>query len=145
MMESLDSVRLLKECDAGTKMAVSSFEEVLENVCDSNMKKLLQESKEEHVQLGNEIHMLLISCGAEEKDPHPMAVGMSWIKTNMKLAIDNSDSTVADLIIDGCNMGVKSLYKYLNQYEDADKDSKRICKTLINIEEKLCDELKKYL
>ena len=145
IVESLDSVKLLKECDAGAKMAVSSFEDVLENVCDSNMKELLQDSKVEHEKLGDEIHKLLNMCGAQEKDPNPMAVGMSWIKTNMKLAIDNCDATVADLIIDGCNMGVKSLYKYLNQYENADQESKRLCKMLINIEEKLCDELKKYL
>ena len=145
MMESLDSVKLLKECDAGTKMAVTSFEDVLEYVCDCNMKKLLQDCKEEHEKLGNEIHELLKSAGAEEKDPHPVAKGMSWMKTNMKLAIDSSDETVADLIIDGCNMGVKSLYKYLNQYDQADSESKKLCKKLINIEEKLCDELKEYL
>ena len=43
------------------------------------------------------------------KDPNPMAKGMSWIKTNVKLVIDESDNTIADLITDGCNMGVKSL------------------------------------
>ena len=144
-MESLDSVKLLKECDAGTKMAVASIDEVLENVCDEKLKKLLQESKEHHEVLGNEIHSLLNSCGAQDKDPNPMAKGMSWMKTNMKLAIDNSDATVADLIIDGCNMGVKSLYKYMNQYEEADVEAKRICKELISIEEKLCEELKDYL
>ena len=144
-MESLDSVKLLKECDAGAKMAVTSIDDVLENVCDSKMKGLLQESKDSHELLGNEIHAILKDCGSSEKDPHPMAKGMSWVKTNMKLAIDNSDATVADLIIDGCNMGVKSLYKYMNQYEEADAESKRICKELIKIEEKLCEELKEYL
>lgn len=144
-MESLDSVKLLKECDAGAKMAVASIDEVLENVCDEKLKKLLQESKDHHKVLGNEIHSLLNSCGAQDKDPNPMAKSMSWMKTNMKLAIDNSDATVADLIIDGCNMGVKSLYKYMNQYEEADVEAKRICKELISIEEKLCEELKEYL
>ena len=144
-MESLDSVKLLKECDAGAKMAVSSFDDVLEHVCDSKLKELLEESKERHEVLGNEIHSLLNSCGSHEKDPHPMAKGMSWMKTNMKLAIDNRDATVADLIIDGCNMGVKSLYKYMNQYEQADVEAKRICKELIAIEEKLCEDLKEYL
>lgn len=144
-MESLDSVKLLKECDAGAKMAVSSFDDVLEYVCDCTLKELLQESKDQHEVLGNEIHAILKECGSQDKEPHPIAKGMSWMKTNMKLAIDNSDATVADLILDGCNMGVKSLYKYMNQYENADAESKRICKQLIKIEEKLCDELKEYL
>ena len=144
-MESLDSVKLLKECDAGAKMAVSSFEDVLDFVTDPEMEKLLKDSKKEHEHLGNEIHALLKAAGSGDKDPHPVAKGMSWIKTNMKLAIDNSDATVADLIIDGCNMGVKSLYKYMNQYQQADLDAKRLCEKLIYIEEKLCGELKEYL
>ena len=52
---------------------------------------------------------------------------------------------VADLITDGCNMGVKSLNKYLNQYKVADDKSKKMCTELISIEEKLCKDLKQYL
>jgi hypothetical protein len=70
---------------------------------------------------------------------------MSWIKTNVKLAMDTSDNTVADLITDGCNMGVKSLNKYLNKYEAADEVSKDICKRLINLEEKLAIQIRCYL
>ena len=144
-MVSSDTVKLLRECDAGTKMAVTTIDEVLESVRDSSMKQILRESKNHHEELGNEIHSLLISHGTEEKDPTPMAKGMSWMKTNMKMTMDNSDSTVADLITDGCNMGVKSLKKYQNQYEAADHKSKDISEKLIRIEEKLCEDLEKYL
>ncbi len=74
-----------------------------------------------------------------------MAKGMSWLKTNMKLGMDNSDATVADLITDGCNMGIKSLNKYLNEYEQADSSAKRLCKELTDIEEQLCTKLERYL
>lgn len=67
------------------------------------------------------------------------------MKTNMKLSMDNSDSTVADLITDGCNMGVKSLNRYMNQYKAADEKSHAICGKLISIEEQLCKDLRKYL
>ena len=53
---------------------------------------------------------------------------MSWIKTNVKLVMDESDETIADLITDGCNMGVKSLNEYLNQYKAADEKTKDIAK-----------------
>lgn len=144
-MESNDTVFLLKECDSGTKMAVASIDEVLEKIKDSNMKQLLTESREHHEKLGNEIHSLLIEHGSEEKDPNPMAKGMSWLKTNMKMTMDESDATVADLITEGCDMGVKSLYRYMNQYKAADKTSQDICKRLITIEEKLRDDLREYL
>ena len=109
------------------------------------MKQLLIESREHHEKLGNDLHSLLIKHGSEEKDPNPMAKGMSWLKTNMKMNMDQSDATVAELITDGCDMGVKSLYRYMNQYQAADGTSKDICKRLINIEEKLRDDLRKYL
>lgn len=93
-MVNSDTVKLLQECDAGTKMAVSAIDEVLDDVRDTDMKQLLQESKNHHEKLGNEIRSLLISHGTEEKDPTPIAKGMSWIKTNMKMGMDNSDSRV---------------------------------------------------
>lgn len=144
-MENKDTILLLKECDSGSKMAVSSIDEVLESVQSASLKQLLSESKAHHEKLGNELHSMLLDCQSEEKDPAPMAKSMSWIKTNMKMAMDKSDATVADLITDGCNMGIKSLYRYLNQYPAADHASKDICKRLISIEEKLCKDMREYL
>jgi hypothetical protein len=74
-----------------------------------------------------------------------MAKGMSWMKTNVKLGLDDSDKTIADLITDGCNMGVKSLNRYLNQYEAADERSKDITKRLINLEEQLAVDIRQFL
>ncbi len=144
-MESSDTIKLLKECDAGTKMGVSSIDEILEKVRDESLKQLLQESKDHHEKIENEICALLEKHNAQEKDPSPMAKGMSWMKTNMKMSMDNSDATVADLITDGCNMGVKTLHRYLNQYQAADHEAKDLCNRLISIEEQLCKDLRKYL
>ena len=74
-----------------------------------------------------------------------MAKGMSWLKTNVKLTFDSSDNTVADLITEGCNMGVKSLNKYLNQYEKADEKVKDITRRLIDLETKLAMDMRAYL
>ena len=144
-MENNDTINLLKECDAGTKMAVVSIDEILEKTKDAKLKKLLADSKEEHRTLRNEIHTLLVQHGSEYKEPSPMAKGMSWLKTNVKMGLDESDATVADLITDGCDMGIKTLNKYLNQYSQADNTSKGLCKKLISIEEKLCKDLRGYL
>ncbi|MBQ8616488.1 MAG: hypothetical protein IJ418_03130, partial [Clostridia bacterium] len=78
-------------------------------------------------------------------EPNPMAKGMSWMKTNAMLMIDNSDQTIADLMTDGCNMGVKSLHKYLNEYKAADERSKEIAKKLVNLEQKLAVDIRSYL
>ena len=144
-MDSLDTVRLLRECDAGTKMAVSSIDEILEKVKDDKLKSLLQESKAHHKDLEEDVNEQLKKYKAEEKEPNPMAKGMSWLKTNVKLGLDESDATIADLLTDGCDMGIKSLYKYMNEYKAADKEAKDICEKLIAIEETLEKDLRKYL
>lgn len=144
-MEDRDSIKLLKECDAGSKMAVTSLDDVLEKVENENLKALLCETKEHHAKLGNEIHALLTEYGCEEKDPNMMAKSMSKMKSTMKMTMNDSDETAADLITDGCNMGIKSLYKYLNQYPGADSKVKDLCNRLIDIEVQLRKELRQYL
>ncbi len=144
-MASNDTIELLKECDSGTKMAVESINEILDKVKATELRDVLNDSRMHHEKLGNELHSLLLEHNSEEKDPAPMAKGMSWLKTNFKMAMDESDATIADLITDGCNMGVKSLHKYLNQYSGADNSSKDICNRLISIEDKLCDDMQPYL
>ena len=70
---------------------------------------------------------------------------MSWIKTNFRLAVEESDAVIADLITDGCNMGVKSLRRYLNEYEGAEEKVKDLTKRLIQIEDDAANDIKKFL
>ena len=140
-----DTIKLLRECDAGVKMGVASIDDVLEYVRSAQFKERLTACKREHQQLERELQTLLDKYHDDGKDPNPIAKGMSWMKTNMKLGMDNSDQTIADLMTDGCNMGVKSLNKYLNKYKAADEVSKDITKRLINLEEQLAIDIRQFL
>ncbi len=140
-----DTVKLLRECDAGIKMGVASIGDVLSRVRDEKFYKKLSDCKEEHEKLQQEVDRLLEKYHDEGKDPNPIAKGMSWMKTNMKLTMEDTDATIAGLMTDGCNMGVKSLNQYLNQYKAADEVSKDITKRLINLEEQLTHDIRKYL
>ena len=140
-----DTVKLLRECDAGVKMGVASIQDVLPHVQSEKLSHCLNKCKDEHEQLGDEIRQKLDDCYDHGKNPNPVAKSMSWMKTNMKLTLDDSDSTVADLMTDGCNMGVKSLNRYLNQYKAADEYTKDITKRLINLEQQLTLDMRPYL
>lgn len=144
MIES-DTIKLLRECDAGIKMGVASIDDVLDYVNDRTFFKCLVNCKDEHDKLKKEIQILLDKYHDDGKEPNPMAKGMSWIKTNVKLVMNESDQTIADLMTDGCNMGVKSLNKYLNQYKAANEKSKDITKRLIKLEEKLVIDIRGFL
>ncbi len=140
-----DTIRLLRECDAGIKMGVSSIQEVIGYVSHDKLRKCLEDCKAKHEKLQGEIQALLTEYHDDGKEPNVMAKSMSWMKTNAKLVMNESDHTIADLMTDGCNMGIKSLHKYLNQYKAADERSKDITKRLINIEEKLTLDIREYL
>ena len=140
-----DTVRLLRECNAGIKMGVTSIDEVLPKVKNSKLRTELEKCRMKHGKLGDDTHSLLNEYGDSGKEPSPVAKTMSWMKTNMKLSMDETDETVADLITDGCNMGVKSLSRYLNEYEAADERSKDISKHLIELEQQLVDDMRPYL
>ena len=144
-MAKQDTIKLLRECDAGVKMGISSIDDVLDYVHDDTLKRLLADCKSTHEQLETELQEHLDRHHDDGKDPTPMAKSMSWVKTNVKLALNESDATIADLMTDGCNMGVKSLNKYLNQYRAAGESVKDIAKRLINLEEKLAIDIRRFL
>jgi hypothetical protein len=140
-----DTVKLLRECDAGVKMGIESIDEVIGYVRESKLRKYLIDCKKEHETLSKEIDVMLAKCCDKGKEPSIIAKGMSSAKTNVKLVMSESDNSVADLMTDGCNMGVKSLSRYLNQYKGASEQSKDIAKKLIAIEEKLAVDIRDFL
>lgn len=143
-MVEQDTVKLLRECDEGIKMGVESIEDVIPKVHDDRFKDVLTDSKEKHQQLKKDMQILLKVYHDDGKSPNVMARGMSWFRTAM-IGADDDDSSAASFITDGCNMGVKYLHKYLNQYKAADEKSKDIAKRLINLEEKLAVDIRDYL
>ena len=102
-MKGTDTQNLLKESDTGVKMGVSAIDDVLDKVSSDKLLNILNESKEKHQQLGSKIHELLEKEHDETKEPNPIAKSMSWIKTNVMLAMDTlcSGSMLADLITIG--------------------------------------------
>ena len=144
MIES-DTIKLLRECDQGIAMGISSIDDVVDHVTKEELREYLISCKRKHLILKDEIKDILMDYGVEGKDPNFFAKNMSSMKTNIKLAMNDSLNRIADLMIDGCNMGIKSLSKFLNEYQYANDNAKDICKRLIALEEELSVNIRKYL
>ena len=145
MFMSNDTVKLLRECNAGCKSATNSMEQVLRYLDNEDLKMLIDEYNDKHIKLGDECHQMLNELDEEEKDPDKMAKTFSWISTEVKLMMDGNSQKIAELMIDGCNLGIKSLSKYINQYKNASNESVDLAKRLIKIEQEFMNELLKYL
>ena len=140
-----DTIKLLRECNAGIKMGISSLDDVMEQVQNESLKKILQDSREIHTRLKQETKQYLEKYNEEGKEPAAIAKAMSKIKKELKTLGEDNDCNIADLITDGCNMGIKSLYRYLNQYPAAEDEIKNLARRTIETEEALRAELRTYL
>ena len=140
-----DTIKLLRECDAGVEMGIKSLDNVIDDVENDELRKILEKSRETHCRLKGDIAEKLSGYGDDGKEPAAMASFFAKVKSEVKLMSENPDVSAAELIIDGCNMGIKSLNRYLNQYEGAENSAKKTCKELISIEEQLSVKLRKFL
>lgn len=140
-----DTVDLLKECDSGIKMGIDAINNVLDYVRSEKLRKLLIECKREHQNLKAESEKLLDCFGSSGKPPSPIGDKMVKMKTKFELSLEPNDENIADMITDGCNMGIKSLNKFLNRYKSANIESKDITKRLISSEQSLVTDISCFL
>ena len=141
-----DTIKLLNECNAGIKMGVESINEVIDRVKNDDLRNILNKYLEDNKNLGDKTHEYLNQFHDSGKEPNPIAKTMSWFKTNIKLLQGSDvDEQIADLMTDGCNMGIKSIYRYLNKYPNANNDVKGLAKDIIKSQEKFLDDLRIFL
>ncbi len=140
-----DSINLLKECNAGCKSATNSMEQVLEYVKDPQLKNVIDEYNEKHIKLGDQCHQLLNKYGSSEKDPQTMAKVMSFVTTEFKMMADNTTQKAAEIMMDGCNMGIKNVSGYINKYSHANHESKHLADRLVKTEQNFIEDLREFL
>ncbi len=140
-----DTVELLQQCSAGVRMGIQAIADVEDRIQNEDMRSQLVACRQKHQRLADRTGEMLQNCGEKPADPNPVARGMAWLKSNAKMAADMSDATVADVLTDGCDMGVKSLSKYLNQYGGASSNARALAEELIALEEETAQKLRQYL
>ncbi len=128
-----DSINLLKECNSGCKNATDSMEQVLPFVKEEKLKKIIEDYDKKHIKIGDECHKILNREGESEEDPNKLTMAMAWFGTEVKL------------MVDGCNMGIKSLSKFNNKYRNAESEIKDLVFELISIEQDFMNELLAFL
>ncbi len=144
-MVKQDTIELLKQCDSGVQMGISSIDDVARHAQSPALKQYLKKNRAAHEELREEVGKALHRLGYEGKKPNPMVENMSHMKTRLRLMSQNRDAAIASLMMDGCNMGIKSLSRYLCKYGAADEDSRRIAHRLISLEDELAHEMRTYL
>jgi len=140
-----DTIKLLNECNAGVKMGVQGIKEVIDHAQDKELLNILVKYLDDHQKLGDKTHKYLNKFHDGGKEPNAMASAMSWVKINFKLLQGNVDEQIADVMVDGCNMGIKSISRYLNKYPAASQEIKNLVHDIIELEENFALDLRKFL
>ncbi len=144
-MNEQDTINLLRECDAGIKMGISAIDDVIAHVKNREFHDKMFGYKQEYNRLQSEIQTILNKHKDNGKDPDPFSKGMAWMKTTLKLGLNETDTSIADIMTDGCNMGIKTLSKFLNKYAEADEESVSLAKRLICLGERQVTEMRQFL
>lgn len=140
-----DTIMLLKECNAGCKYATNSIEQVMEFVSDDRFMAMIKEYNDKHIKIGDECHVMLNEIQKDEKEPKTLAKTFSWISTEVKLMMNDDSSKIADILLDGCHMGIKTICKNINHYTNASADSIAQAKRLVEVEQAFMIKLLDYV
>lgn len=137
--------RLLQECCSGCIMGINSMEQVKEYVTEEKLGRVIDEYLEKNRNILGEIEKLLAEGGSQDKEPGAVASAFSWLTTEMKLMMKDDSSQIAKIMMDGSNMGIQSLCKYIHDYEGASEKSVSLAKKLVKTEEDFMKELQLFL
>lgn len=139
------TVELLEKCSSGCKMAIHSIDQIEDFVAQDKLKSVIGDYKKRHERLDKEASELLSRYGEDGKEPGKMASAFSWFSTEMKLMFKDDEHEIAKIMTDGCNMGIQSLSKAVNECGEASSESLSLAKSLVRTDEAFMGDLKEFL
>lgn len=144
--KSKSEVTILNELNIGIKMGMDSISNVLESVIkDDNFKKILLEQYNKYNEILNKVDKKLQTFDKVPKDLPAMQKAMGIIEVKMNTTSDNSISHIAEMMLQGTNMGIIKGIKLLHNNPDMDKTIQNILNEFIDYQEKCMETLKEYL
>lgn len=136
---------ILKECSNGCKMALNSIEQLTIYLKNQDMQNLFCKYKEEYEQIEREASKLSSGKTEEEKMSEKVLETFAWFSAEMKLLFRDDHAKIAEMMIDGANMGIKSITEKRNHYPEAESESIALAKKFERLCERIIKDMKKYL
>ena len=140
-----ETVKLLKECDSGCKTALDGMEQVMSHVSSPTMREELIDCRRRHGELEIRCRTLLDRAGEKEGDPPAVGTAMMKAGTELKLAINDGDRHIAEMMVDGASMGMKSIAKVMNVCTGASEQSRILAADLIREERHFHDSMLRFV
>lgn len=142
-----NNLNVLDEINKGATMGMDAINYVLDKVEDTNLKKVLDGEYNKYRDISNRVNEIYNNYTVE-KEPHKtntMNKMMTWYGVQMKTMNDQSNSKIAELLMQGTNMGIIEGRKLLNNNENLPKDIDTVLNDFVVMQEDSVETLKKYL
>jgi len=144
-MKVKNEINVLDELNKGACMGMDAIHFIIEKVEDDALKDELNKQYKEYENIHNKICELYPEYS--NKEPHEtsaMNKAMTWYGIEMKTLMDDSTSKIAELLLQGTNMGIIEGRRLLN-HKSTDKDINDLVQQYVNMQEEAVENLKKFL
>lgn len=135
----------LDELNKGTTMGMDAIKFILDKVEDKSFKKILKEQYNKYDEISKKVNELYEEYS--EKEPHEtntMEKAMTWSNVQMQTMNDKSNSKIAEMLLQGTNMGIIEGRKLLNN-KLLDKKVSKLIEEFVSMQEECVEILKEYL
>lgn len=136
---------VLDELNKGCSMGIESLQAIEDKASNKPFKRLLFNLIKKYEEMSKDINELHeIETDTEAKDTSTVSKAMTWGGIQMRTIADSTDSHLAELTMQGLNMGIIEGRKFLN-HGDIDKRVLKILREYVDVQEEYVEEFKEYL
>ena len=128
-----------------TQMGQIGIRSVLDTSMRPGLRKALESQLREYDSIETEAHSIATQRGWDMDELDPSVRVWSNLMTRMKLGGRNTDSKIADMMIQGNTMGMTKSLKHLHDYHGKDEQVRDLANKLLKTEERNLEQLKKFL
>ena len=136
---------LLAEIYRGAKMGVEAIDTLMPKVNDKDMQTELMREQKEYRKFEQKAMDEMNKRGVSIKSSAKLQEMASWIGLQMNTAIDSTSSHIADILMQGNNMGIIGITKTMNRHNDADEKLLSLADDMVKTQEQNVQNLKGFL
>ena len=137
--------KLLQAIVENGRMGEDACDQLLSRTEDEAMRQELMQEKQDYAAAARDAEKLLFDQGVRPEPKGPMARMGLWMGMQINTAMDQSNSHIADIVIQGATMGVVAITKARNSYTEADAEAQGIASNLVTKQQEAIDRLKTFL
>lgn len=143
-----ENLELMEYVYKDANMATITLEELLRDLegKDNKIKPVVEDILKGYERYLEDAKVQLLAHGADLEDEGFMSKMGAEMGVKKEVKADNSDASIADMLIKGISMGSIDMEKKIGTYEEsADKEHLKIAKRFLKFQEENIKALKKFL